>query len=78
MPVLFILWTFFDDPDDKLYDVFESFYNNILDEHLPLKYARARGSRAPYMNNQWCSASRVADSLPSRSRYIKNIINTRR
>ena len=34
----FHIMDIFDDPDDMLY-VFESLYNDILDEHSPLKYA---------------------------------------
>ena len=55
----------FDDPDDMLY-VFESLYNNILDEHSPLKYAHVRGHQVPYMNNQWRSAIRKSNSLWTR------------
>ena len=52
----------FYDPDDMLY-VFESLYNDILDDHSPLKYAHVRGNQVSYMNNQWCAAIRQRNCL---------------
>ena len=58
----FHIMDIFDDPDDMLH-VFESLYNDILDEHSPLKYSHVRGRHVPYMNNQWRSAIRKTNSL---------------
>ncbi|PFX12937.1 hypothetical protein AWC38_SpisGene23032 [Stylophora pistillata] len=52
----------FDDVNDKLY-VFDCLYEDILDEHAPLKQVRIRGNQVPFMNEQWRKAIRQKNRL---------------
>ena len=47
-----IIMNLFDDVNDKLF-TFEQLYNDILEEHAPLKQTIVRGNQVPYMNEQW-------------------------
>ena len=44
--VPFHVMEIFDDVDDKLY-VFEALYNNVLNEHAPIKQVHVRGNQVP-------------------------------
>jgi len=52
----------FDDVNDKLF-AFEQLYNDILEEHTPLKQTIVRGNQVPYMNEQWRKAIRHRNKL---------------
>ena len=52
----------FDEVDDKLF-VFEYLYNEVLDEHAPLKQFHVRGGHVPYMTAEWRKAIRHRNRL---------------
>ena len=52
----------FDDVDDKIF-AFELLYNDILNEHAPLKQVHIRGNQVPYMTEQWRKAIRHRNRL---------------
>ena len=52
----------FDDADDKLF-VFESLYNDVVNEHAPVKQVYVRGNQVPYMTEEWRKAIRHRNKL---------------
>ncbi|PFX18374.1 Transforming growth factor beta-2 [Stylophora pistillata] len=58
----FTIMNLFDDVNDKLF-AFEQLYNDILEEHAPLKQTIVRGNQVPYMNEQWRKAIRHRNKL---------------
>ena len=58
----FSIMNLFDDVNDKLF-AFEQLYNDILEEHAPLKQTIVRGNPVPYMNEQWRKAIRHQNKL---------------
>lgn len=53
--VPFHIMEIFDDTDDKLH-IFESLYNEVLNEHAPIKSVHIHGNQVPFMNDQWRKA----------------------
>ena len=60
--ILYSVMDVFDEVDDKLF-VFESLYNEVLDEHAPLKHFHVRGGHVPYMTAEWHKAIRHRNRL---------------
>ena len=52
----------YDEVDNKLF-VFESLYNDVLDEHVPLMQFHVRGGYVPNMTAEWHKAIRHRNRL---------------
>ena len=50
----------FDDPDNKLF-VFNAFFNDVLDQHAPVKTIRIRGRPNPYVTEEIRALMRTRD-----------------
>ena len=60
----------FDDPDDKLH-AFNLLFNEILDEHAPLKTIRLRGRPNPYITDE------IRDLMAKRDDWKRNFKQTK-
>lgn len=52
----------FDDIDDKIF-VFESLYNQVLNDHAPIKQFQMRGNQVPYMTDERRKSIRYENML---------------